>query len=85
MVMATLVLVKIDQGATTRVFHLQLFLRVSSVLLVPQKAIWPMLAPPGENACNTGYCRVYNWLQCDVVSEFYWLEVGRVRPTSIVY
>jgi hypothetical protein len=38
-----------------------------------------------ENACNTGCCRMYNWLQCDEVSEFYWLEVRRVGHTSIVY
>ena len=38
-----------------------------------------------ENKCNTGCCRVYNWLQCDEDNEYYWLEVRRVKPTSIVY
>jgi hypothetical protein len=37
-----------------------------------------------ENACNTGCCRIYNWLQCDEVNEYYWLEVRRVGPNSIV-
>jgi hypothetical protein len=37
-----------------------------------------------KNTCNTGCCRIFNYLVCDPVNEYYWLQVRRVGPTSIV-
>lgn len=37
-----------------------------------------------KNGCNTGCCRMFNYLQCDKKEEFYLLEVRHVGSTSIV-
>jgi hypothetical protein len=38
-----------------------------------------------ENACNTGCCRLYNFLICDEENDFFGLEVRLIEPTCIVY